>query len=409
MVRQLYAYIALHTKTNSTSWQRVLDIFMYACNNLSAPVFNIVLSFILIKRVSLDFWGEYVTLFLVVNTCVMILGWGNKEFLLREFSRSPSLIKTNWQNSFMYRSVIYCIVAVILFICFDYSLVRFLSVMAWITVFFIYKSTDVLILYKKTFIFSAVIESGGYIILAGLLLLSPQHSLTLDAVVLCSAAIILLKCIITIWYLHADIFPLKKADPFFNRQNTLLLSLPFFLPSLAGMLQAKADLYSVAWFLSKDKVGEYQIFMNLINVPHILAGFVIMPFLKNIYRLRFTSIHKIIRMMTIGGILISLPVMGIIYIMIENYYGFSFSVWMYIIGYIQIIPFFIYLIKIHMLFRSDKQYVVIWISLIAAVFGFVFSILLIPYFGLEGAILVSALTQWFTLGLYSYFNRFLQR
>lgn len=379
---------------------------MYACNNLSAPVFNIVLSFILIKRVSLDFWGEYVTLFLVVNTCVMVLGWGNKEFLLREFSRNPSLIKGTWQNNLAYRGLLYCMLAVVLFICFNYSAIRFLSVMAWITAFFLYKSTDVLILYKKTFTFSAVIESAGYMILAAVLLLCPQQALTLDAIVLWSAVIILLKCIISMWYLYDDIFPLQKSDPFFSTQNTLLLSLPFFLPSLAGMLQAKADLYSVAWFLSKDKVGEYQIFMNLINVPHIMAGFVIMPFLKNIYRLRMNSIDKIIRMMTIGGMLISLPVMGIIYIMIEYYYDFSFSVWMYILGYIQIIPFFVYLVKIHMLFRSDKQYVVIWVSLIAALFGFVFSILLIPYLGLEAAIFVSACTQWFTLALYSYYNRF---
>ena len=406
MVRSLYKYINLHLNTSSNSGQRLFDIVLYACNNLAAPVFNIVLSFILIKRVSLTLWGEYVSALLVINVCIMIAGWGHKEFLLRAFSKHPAQIKLNWQNNLVSRSILCCIIVAALSVYFDHSFVRLLSILAFIIFSFVYKSMDVLILYKKLFSFSAILELIGYALLTSVLLIYPAAQLTLDVVLLWSAAIIFMKCIISIWYLRNDIFPLQRVYSFFSLQNTLLLSLPFFLPSLAGLFQMKADLYAVAWFLTEENVGEYQIFTSLLNVPHLLAGFAVMPFLKNIYRLQTNSIDKIIRLMTLAGVLLSIPVIGVSYIMIEYYYGFSFSVWMYAFGYLQIIPFFIYLINIHMLFRSDRQYAVLGVLLIAAIFSFISSLLFIPYWGLEGAILVNALTQWLTLGLFRSYNFF---
>jgi O-antigen/teichoic acid export membrane protein len=405
MVR-VHKYLNQHLKTSSNTAQRLFDIVLYACNNLAAPVFTVVLSFILIKRVSLVFWGEYVSALLILNVCIMVAGWGHKEFLLRAFSKHPAQIALNWQNNLLCRAVVCCLGVAVLVVYFDYSSVRLLSVVAFVVFSFVYKSMDVLILYKKTFSFSAIIELIGYVVLAGVLLIYPAAFLTLDVVLLWSAGIILLKCILSIWYLRKDIFPLQKLNPFFSLQNTLLLSLPFFLPSLAGLLQTKADLYSVAWFLPKEDVGAYQIFTSLINVPHLVAGFAVMPFLKNIYRLPVGAIHKMIRLLSIAGALLCIPAMGMIYILTEHYYGFSFSIRMYVLGYLQIIPFFIYLIKIHMLFRSDRQYAVLMVLLLASIVSTVFSILLIPQWGLEGAIFVNALTQWFTLTLFSYYTFF---
>jgi hypothetical protein len=128
---------------NSKMHKRGIDILLYALNNISAPVFSIVLSFILIKRISLSFWGEFAALSLLANTCIMILGWGNKEFLLKEFSKNPSDMNANWQTNFICRFFVCCILSFVFVIKFDYSTLRLLAIILFMTSSFIYKSTDV--------------------------------------------------------------------------------------------------------------------------------------------------------------------------------------------------------------------------------------------------------------------------
>jgi len=388
--------------------KRGIGVILYAFSNLSNPLFNIILSTILIKKISISFWGEYVAILLLANLFIIILGWGNKEFLLREFSRNPSKININWQTNLIQRFLLCFILIIFLYFFFDYSRQRVLLIVLFILSSFLYKSFEVLVLFKKAFLFSTILEITGYIFLIGMITLFSSEKFSIDLLLLLMVTMMIFKCMGTLWYFRFDIFPLKYSYNFFSSRNTLLLALPFFLPSLVGLIQAKIDLYCSIYFLSKYQVGEYQVYMNLLSIPHVAATYIIMPFIKNIYRLPIESINKIITRLSQIGIICSLPVILIIYIIIHKYYQFSFSIWMYVLGYLQLIPFFIYIFKIHLLFRFDQQKIIIWITLITALFGFIISILFIPYWKIEGAISANLLTQWLTLLFFVYSNRYIK-
>ena len=405
--KKLFGDIAILKNKNV---KRGIWIGLNAFNGLSAPLFNLVLSAIITKKISLSFWGEFTSLSLIVNLSAMILGWGNKEFLLREFSRNPSNIASHWQVNLAQRSLLCILLAASFYSFLDYSYFRISVLIFWIVSSFLYKSLDILVLFKRTFSFSLFAETVGYIMVLGASIFSNPEIRTVDFLILLLAYTTFFKFILSVWYFRNEIFPLKKFNKISLKTNTLFLSIPYFLPSLVGLLQGKMDLYCVVYFLPSDKVGKYQILMNLLTVPHILATFIIMPFIKNIYRLPVKSVKKIIRGLTILGLVSSLPAIIIVYFITQKYYMLQFSIWIYFLGYLQLIPFFVYLVKTNMLFKHDKQYIVVCISTSTAVISFLISIFLIPYWNLEGAIIANTITQWTTLFLFIIFsNRYAKK
>jgi len=380
--------------------KRGIDIFLYSFNNLSVPLFNFILSAILIKRISISFWGEFAAISLIVNFAVMIIGWGNKEFLLKEFSKNPSQISVHWQMSLIQRFIILLAVTCSFCFIFHYSFFKMLVILFLIVSSFLYKSLDVLVLFTKKFSFTFILEMIGYLMISVYTLFYSSEKITVDSLILLISLIMIFKFVVGIWYFHRDIFPVITGRSFFIK-NTLFLALPFFLPGLTGFIQSKMDLYCVTYFLSKDQVGEYQIYMSLLSIPTILAAYVIMPFVKSLYRMSIESIKTVEMKLALVAAICSIPMMLCIMIIIQYYYSFHFSWEMYALGYIQMLPLFMYIIKIHLLFKFDKQKLVIWISIFTALVNFTGSIIFIPYWGIKGAIMASAITQWVTLLLFS--------
>ncbi len=409
IVRVNKYFKALFSKNNRNT-KRGIWIILYAFNGLSTPIFNLILSAVIVKKISLGFWGEFVSLSLIVTLSAFIIGWGNKDFLLREFSRVPAQIASNWQTNIFQRAILCLLAACSFFLFINHSNYRICLLIFWIISTFLYKSLDVLILFKRLFSFSLLAETIGYAIVIGIVAIYDSKELTVDLLILILAIITFLKFLIGLWYLRKDIFPIVfKWGKFSLKTNTLFLSIPYFLPTLAGLLQSKVDIYCVAYFLSPSEVGGYQIFMNLLTVPHSLATFIVLPFIKNIYRMPVKSVKKIIKFLTLIGFVFSLPALIIIYFIMENYYKLHFSLSMYTYGFIMLLPFFMYTVKMNLLFKYDKQYVIVWITTLTGGISLLASIVLIPSLNIEGGIIAKTITQWITFLLfYMYTNRYLK-
>ena len=388
--------------------QRSLSVLLYTFNNFSTPIFNFLLSAIIIERISLEFWGEYVSITLIVNLSALILAWGNKEYLMRIFSKQPSQISIQWWTSLIQRFVLCLLLIILFFIFLDLPEYRIFALVFWIFTLFLYKSFEVLFLYKRAFLFSLILESLGYIVLLGVGLFYPSGKFTIDHFILLFAGLSLLKFCAGIIYFRHDIFPDEWIFGNLLKSNSLFLALPFFLPSVIGMLQGKMDLYCAAYFLSSIQVGKYQVYMNLLTIPHSLALFTIMPFIKNVYRLPFASLKKIMNRLTLFGFIVPFPAVAVIYLLIEYYYHFRFSTYMYIVGYLQLVPFFLYFFRMQLLLRYDKQVIIVWITLATACFSFLTSVIFIPFWNIEGAIIANTITQWVTLALFIYTDYYLK-
>jgi O-antigen/teichoic acid export membrane protein len=365
------------------------------------PLSNFIISFLVIRLKGIELWGEFVYFMIIVSLTDFILSWGQREYLLREFSRNPSGISGDWQKSVINRLPL--VILALSFIYFlNFSIENKIIICIWLLSLFLYKSYDILVLYKKQFSFIIKIEIFSLILFVVLLFLSEEF-LDLTILLLIYTIISLLKTGIVIYYYYRDIFPWVyiKFEPVF-----LKISLPFFLPAFFGFIQSKTDLYCLAYFLSEKEVGEYQILITFLFYLQIFASLLITPFIKNIYRLPDSSLQKLMTSLFRTGMIISIPAIFLIRYILSTYYHFEFSLDIYIISYFYVIPFYLYLVKLYQYFKHNKQKTVVYITILATAINLVLNIVLINKLGIKGALLASTISQWMILGLLFMINKF---
>ncbi len=381
--------------------QRKLSrILGYSIRNLSIPLSNIVISLLVIRFTSTQFWGEFVYYLIVVNLAAHIMAWGNVGYLFREFSRTPAQMVEKWQTNLFSRSAFLVLFGVIILFLPISSTIKLL-VFLWTLITFFYRSFDIFIFYRRLYKFSIAVEIGGTLLfILSLLLL--RDDLSLQWLIKIYGAITLVKLLMVALSLREVFFPWRASSKF--DVQMLLKSLPFFLPAFVGILQTKTDLYCVAFFLSAKDTGEYQVLTNLLLNLQGMASFILGPYIKNIYRLPDATLRKLMIAMFRGGVLLSIPALLAIYVIISKYYQIDFSGDIYLIGYFFVIPFFLYLVKLYQYFKHDQQKVIVILTIAGSILNLALNIALINLLGIKGALLASTITQWVMLILFFKFE-----
>jgi O-antigen/teichoic acid export membrane protein len=358
------------------------------------PFSNFIISFLVIRLKGIELWGEFVYFMIIISLVDFILAWGQREYLLREFSRNPSGISADWQKSVINRLPLVILFLSLLFLL-NLSLENKIIISFWLVSLFLYKSYDILVLYKKQFSFIIKLEMISLGVSVTLLFLGVNY-LDLTVLLLIYTVVSLFKTSIVFFYYYREIFP-RVTIKF--EWAYLKICLPFFLPAFLGFIQSKTDLYCVAYFLSKKDVGEYQILITFFIYLQIFASFLITPFIKNIYRLPDASLKKLMISLFRAGMVISVPAIFLIWFVISTYYRFNFDTDIYIIGYFYVIPFYLYLVKLYDYFKHNKQNTVVYITILTTVVNLVLNIFFINRLGITGALLASTISQWIMLGL----------
>jgi O-antigen/teichoic acid export membrane protein len=380
--------------------KRLSLIFANAANTLLLPILNISVSLLVIRFASVALWGKFVYILIIVNLTNHILMWGNKDYLLKEFSKSPGSIIGKWQSCLKTRSILLPFFIPVLFF-FDFPLITKVFIFLWVFFSLVYNSFDVIIVYRQKFAFSVLME----IFVLALLIASVvvfYDSLNIDLLLMLFAASTMVKSLILIYYFRRDLFSRYLAK--FNLQ-ILMAALPFFMLGLSGMLQSKIDLYSVAYFLGEKEVGSYQVIINLLIYVQTFSNIILIPFVKNVYRLPLEKVQKISRWLFTVGVAIALPALLIIYYVLRLLYRIEISTAFLLLGALFILPIFYYLPKIYTLFKNDYQNKVVLINVFGIFANLMLNILLIPAFGMIGAIAASASAQWIMLIAYLFYER----
>jgi len=377
----------------STKYRRRISLVSsYSFKTMILPMGNFIISLLVIRFKGIELWGEFVYFMIVITLTDFILAWGQREYLLREFSRNPSGFSVDWQKSVMNRLPL-VIISLSIFLLLDFSLENKIFISFWLLSLFLYKSYDILVLYKKQFLFIIKLEIISLILFVALFFIYVE-SLDLTVLLLLYTVISLIKAATAIYYFHQDVLPWSyvKFDKTF-----LKTSLPFFLPAFLGFIQSKTDLYCVAYFLSKKEVGEYQILITFLFYLQIFASLLITPFLKNIYRLPDVSLKKIMTSLFRIGVIISIPAIFTIRFVLSNYYQLEYSLDIYIIGYFYVIPFYLNLVKLYQYFKHNKQNIVVYVTILVTGINLVLNIVFINKLGIKGALLASTISQWIML------------
>ncbi len=372
--------------------RRLLLVAQNALQNVLPPIFGVVVSSLVIRLESPVLWGEFVALLNIVYFGTHVAAWGNRDYLLREFSLHPDRIAHNWQTSLNTRLLLFAALCIVLVL---FPAEQALLMAAWGLSVVLAQSFDVLVVYRKDFAFALLVEIAASLLIAVGVVTSGGR-LTANVVVVLYTAAHLGKLVIygqryrSVW--HA--FRLR-VDPAYLR-----LALPFFLLGFSGLLASRIDLYAVTIFRPEAEVARYQVFINLMLLAQSSSNFILRPFLKGIYRLgEDTMRHIAARMFLLGAVLI-VPAMiaayGLLCLIYDLHYGLDFM----LLGGLFVLPVFGYTGLVYRLFRLDRQNIVLYASLIAAAANLLLNLVLLPRMGIAGALLASALVQWGLLAFY---------
>ena len=81
---------------------RIFSVITNSVKQTIGQLMGLLLSVYVIHYYSKGLWGSFVPCLLYVSVALLVLGWGNKDYLLREFSKTPSEIAYRFYVVFQY-------------------------------------------------------------------------------------------------------------------------------------------------------------------------------------------------------------------------------------------------------------------------------------------------------------------
>lgn len=377
--------------------RRLLPIVNNSLNSLLLPLVNIAVSLLVVRLASVELWGAFVSVMIVVQLGAHVAGWGNQAYVLRQFSRTPASLGRAWQSSLLTRLLLlplFTVVALLL----GWPAQQAVLATLWTVGLVLVQSFNALVVYRRAFLAALAVELASTVVTLAVVLVQGP-ALSVDSLLLLFAITSLARALALGLVFRQDISqaPEPGGASGLRRRIDLRyfrLALPFFLLGLSGLLQSRIDLYSVSFFLSEQQVGQYQVFLSLLLYVQATANFIVQPYVKSIYRLDQTIIWKIaLRLFALGWLLI-VPAMLAVAWVLATLYGFNPPPSFIVLGGLYVLPIFFELPIIYALYQADRTATVIAVSFTGFTFNLLLNIWLLPRVGLVGAILASTLVHW---------------
>ncbi len=367
---------------------RAKTVSLYGLGQAIPMVAQLVISLLIIKNHSTALWGEYVTLLLWVNLIILFSYFGNKNYLLKQFSEQPGKIHATWLSNFTTRFFVFILVGVSVFIIPLFASYK-LVILTWMFLLFYNQSFEVLILYQKDFKFNFITEFiRNAIVIEVLLFFSETLQLVQFLYILIGGLIVKAICY-TIYYRKILLNTKASLD-----KHSLIVSIPFLIPMVLGTLRTKIDSYYGTIYFTKEDLSEYQIFISFISLVQLCVAYMINPFIKIFYRISKKTRAIIERQFFYLGIGIGALAIVIIYGIINYVYQFKFGLTNYILGYLFMISLFVHLLLINEFYKNNKQKQVAYIIGIIALAQVIFGYFTIDIYQSVGALIIKVVGQW---------------
>ncbi|MFN3444853.1 MAG: hypothetical protein ACK44D_03865 [Bacteroidia bacterium] len=351
---------------------------------------NQVLAFFVIKQSGATNWGQVVSLQLVYYIAAHIVSWGNKDYLLVQFSKHPSKINQYLQQSTLTRALV-LLVPTVLLIVFYYPFQTAVYLAGWIILRFVAQAMEAIITFEKNFSLALRSETAAFVLLLfGLTFW--HHNLSFQEALL----LVLLSHVgRVVWLMPSFIGRLKGLSLKQFEFPHLWVSLPFLLMGLIALLQLKTDLYVINELSTKSITGSYQVLMSFVAMFLAVPGFIINPFVKNVYRLQANQLKSLQYKFVGLGLMISVLATPVLWVLMYYVYQLNFSVVTYLlIAVLMCLPFG-YAFDIYKLYKANSQNKVLVINAVGISIVFLCCLLLIPLWPINGALMAQLLAQIF--------------
>jgi O-antigen/teichoic acid export membrane protein len=376
---------------NEKNRNRIFVILLHAFSQFLPSIANLVLSVLVVRLFAPQWWGEIAALQLYQYLAVQVVAWGNKDVLLKSFSRDPGKLSVEFINSFANR--LWLLLPVIAIAClFQDNAVAGIHLAIWIACRFVQQSVDAPSLFLRKFNAVILSEIGSLIIVAGALYTYQGVSFSNILLIVSLGQIIKTLFQLIAFYSLFKGMSLVKVDWSFFRT-----SFPFMLLGLLGILQQKTDMIFVIRFTNDLDIARYQVFTTFyllaLSIPMLIAG----PFVKNVYRVSSSAMGNIQFVYAIAGVFLNLVIFTGSYLLLEYLYHFHFDIEMYVLAWLSASLTYLFSLKIIRFYKSDKQMLVLRISLGSVLVNAVISIMLLPVLGITGALIANVSSQVFLL------------
>lgn len=357
----------------------------------SIPLYNFLIMLLGMKIYGKAQWGALLSILLWVNFLIFITKWNGQDYLIRQYSQTPSKKYSIFYSNLILRS---CLLLTGLLLFFFYSnTIAFLSLLL-IVFSFVYNSFDSLIIYEQKYAAQLIAESLGCSILAACFFVVPGFSL--ENLMLFYIANIVLKIIVLLFFIKIPFPELLIKKSAFSLVE-IKTTLPFFLIGFGGWLSSKIDTYLVSHYFSKEALSEYQIFISCILMLQALSNFIAVPLYKYIYRMPERAIQKSKDKIALMGI--PLVIFGIIIIwLVLTQLGIASYSWeYYLAGALVALPSYFYIIDGVQLYRKQQEVTLMKLNFILVFMHFILMLILIPIWQLFGVLLSVCVSQWIFL------------
>ena len=362
-------------------------VFFNFLRGFSPALFSFLLAVVGVNKCGKENWGDFVSVLLIVFLFNFIANWGNKEYLIRAYSDQPHQIKALFSRSFYSRSV-FLIFAFALFLFYPLSIA--LAGVALISMRFVYSSFESVVIYQQKFALQFIAELVGFLLILVLIYWNVTFSVFYFLIVY--AAVTALKIIV----LAVVLKPFSTNDFRFDK-GMLRQTIPFFLIGLSGWLHSKIDLYIVDFHLSDAELAQYQILIVAYLMLDAVPAFIVQPFSKHIYRLNAISLNKMRQILRWIALPIVLVGSGAIYLFLFYLTDIKFNIPIYLLMTLGAIPPFFFMIDIFILYRRQKERLIMKISFVGAAVNLFIGLALVPLYGVFGAVVGVCFSKWIML------------
>jgi len=359
---------------------------------LVPPVLAMVLAVVVIRLSSVEVWGRFVSVWIVVQLAVHVIGWGNREYLLRAISRDPTSMAASWRNSLITRLALAAAVAVAALVLDPWDLPAPL-VVGWCLLLVVHQSFEVLVLYRRAFAAAVAIEVAAYVVaIAAVLAVGRDLNVTSLVAIAAAAVVVRIAGLVVRFWRDVGVITGGRVDLDYFRR-----ALPFLLLGLGGMLMSRSDLYCVTALLDPQRVGTYQVLTGLLLYVQSLAALVLLPFLKGLYRLPGSALRSLSPRMFLAGMVLIAPALVAIHWLLRLVYGLQVSHELLVMGGLATLPVFAISPLVFLAYRNHEESLVVVLTFAGAAVNVALSLVLIPAHGLLGALLATAVAHWLML------------
>jgi len=368
-----------------------------------AQLAGAVIALVVVRLASPELWGEFVAVLIFVHLGAHVAGWGNKEFLVRVFSRAPDDTAAAWQTSMVTRLVLFALMALPWSLLFPAGL-RGLA-LGWMLAATCQQAFDAAVVHRRRFMLAFLLEAtGAAVLIAAVMAAGPDltvaHLVGLFAVVQAGKAtgfaVAFRRLLLPAW--------VGSVDP-----RHLVAASPFFLLGLAGLLQSRVDLYVVDRVLPAPDVGMYLVLANALLLLQAGANFLFVPVLRDVYTRSEEFQRRIARRLLLAGVLLVPPGLVGIHLALTRLYLFEVSWHVVAVGAVVVLPVYVHLPLVYRLYRANREHVVLRVSVAGVVVNLVLSVVLVPRLGILGALLAAAVTKCVAMGAYVAVSRAAER